>query len=763
MASGLYGPLAIKLTVARFGITESITRRYNFLSPSHGIALPANAEVVDGATANDNFGAAVNRRAWFSTSTSEEPRPFADFYKTVVTKLEGLVPPSIAASSFVGKGDTGGVRDIPAFDSRLLLKAFFVTPEDFGAYADDTHPTETLAGLQAATAYAHTHNVPLILRGGAIYRVDDPWVIGNYNGFATIKILCTQTGSITSSGCVIHTTNNELPGVIIQGCFNSYFADFTVQGDNVVGFANASRDISDYVNSGFSIGRYNPQCGIAIDPFTGSTPPGGGYPGQTYGRFASNSCTFERVSCLQNVCGVWIYGGLNAEEVLASSMKFVECSAGRGAIGFSSTSSQARNNSLVDCKFGTTHIGVDNRYFGGQRGAAWRLIGSEISECHMLFNIDTHNDIFRAEKVTVESSNCLGIFDGDNGCLFTGCTFDLSDSGSALPIVHGRAGAPMRFSGCTFAVGGPMLNMLPKQVGRGSTVVFESCYMGGGVNGITGSPPDADSPFYVCNRLAGGGNTQAFVTVRESSIGVRSGQPFFGYNESADTYTPNAALPVSTHTRRVRTAGTGSGYLGDGDMTCQPYNGERAMLVFCASPVVTWAVDGSSVQITGLTTGEILIGDILYWPAALQSEGGSPCADLTDGIDTVKDEPYRLAMPSLRVSAVTVSTHDTVTAFPMGDTRDLSKTYTTPDYIRVCLEDWAPTTALTATWTTGSTTITTSDSAADVRAGYLIRAAAGIANNTRVVSRSGASVVLSKLPTVNKTAEPIYCSKLVPA
>lgn len=643
----------------------------------------------------------------------------------------------------------------------FLRRGIYVTPEDFGAIGDDK--ADDLHALQAATSAAIIARRPLVLRGGATYRINAPWIVGGGNGgFASVKILSTFTGcNPIFGGAIIHTTTPNLPGMIVQGCFDSYFADFWVLGDNIINPEMfASRNPADYVARGFSTSRFHPQCSISIDPFTGSVPPDGGYPGQSYGKLASNSCTFERVQALRSIAGVWIYGGNGGEEVLASSMVFKSCSAGGGITGFSSTSSQARNNSLVDCKFGNTHIGVDNLYWGGQRGAAWRVIGSEISECFMLFNINTENDVFRADKVTCESSNCLGVFQGGKPALFTGCDFDLSDSGSQPSIVHGLQNSPMRFTSCSFNLGGPALNMISSY--RGAPIVFESCGFGGNVNGQLPPVPATEQPSFVCHRLAGGYATGSISIVRDSMFGGRLAVGTAGYNADADIPTGNTALPVSVHTRRVRTLGVESGYLGDGDMTLKPSFHERALLVLCTAPIVTWAHDFSSVQITGVNTLEVVVGDLLFWPAALFEDGGSPCLQRA-AVQGSANNIYRLGIPALRVSAVNVnvSTHDTVTAFPIGDVMDLSHNYT-PDYLRVRFEDWTPIALLTGTWTTNSKTILISDSTALLYNGYVVKAAAGLPTNCRVTAQLGASVTLSKFPTASKTAEPIYCSQLKP-
>lgn len=617
----------------------------------------------------------------------------------------------------------------------FLRREVYVTPEDKGFDAVGDGKANDLRALQAVADYAIDHSVPLRLTPGHTYDIaDGTWVIGNRTHPVRITIHGTSGNPFAVSAAAIHGTTKTAPIVAIQGLYDSTIGEFFVYGENTALPGNGgyppSSHVSDYISAGYSNTRYTPQCGVALDPFTGRAPPGGGYAGFAYGKPASNSIEFKRLKSVNSVIGFWIAGGV-IDNALASNMRFHRCSFG-GAVAFSSTSSQARNISLIDIQAGGSHTSFDTCTYGSQNGAALRITRSEISYAWRLFNVNTLNDVLTVDEMNAEACCTLGAFVGGAPCLFRGCAFDFYNAGYD-PIVHALQNAPMHFLGCGMSTNHQVLNFV--NTAGGCALTFE--------HGGAAQPVDTVNVYHMVPRVQGS-IFSSFVTLRNCRVGVAGvvGSP--GYNTDVEVYSGNAAFPVGPHTRRVRANGLN-------DVQIQPCNGNRMFAAVVSG--VAWS--GATLTFAAADPSDWTVGDVVMWQAKLASAGGSPNMSMTPE-SIIPDDISYTGVAAVKVSTIVGSI---VTAVALGDASEL-RTDLSPTTLYIVPMTWAPIYGLTGTWSSAVKSLTLSNAAATMKPGYFVQGN-GLPANTRVISQAGAAVVLSKSPTLNKTNEPIFCSRVV--
>ncbi len=664
-------------------------------------------------------------------------------------------------STFSARLSSGPAGAITPLQARSLLKHPFVTPEDFGAYTDDTHATETTVAVQAAIDYGIANGCEVILSNNAVYRTNDMLTVSSYpfTGAVAVTIRSPTWGhQLIGKPAIIHATNPLQPGLNIQGVRNTLLENFVIKGDSfaasVVGLLNGPDqsmgyyDPADSVGPGYSNTRWAPYAGLTIDALSGSDP-GTGYPGKTYGQGTSSNVVINNVS-ISGFAVQYINFSTPGNGDLVS-MRNVQV--GGGAVGFAICMTQARAAVMNNCQAGLVHTCIDTRTYGAQNGIVPQINAGQWTQSYRLFNAATTYESLHATKMYCEAVASLGTIKGSSSAIFDACTFNFSGTADGIyePIVRGHVEVPYcEFNGCSSSVGGPanFFNIV------GGTNPGRLIFRGGAAGSFSNS-----LDFQLCSRIRKG---YSRVTVQDSLISDGSGGPTFNKSESVDTYISALRVPLAQWSRWYRTAGTAFGYLSDVDSCVQPPFYDAAPIATASGYV--WSAGNTTLTFTagvagvGGRAGEFEVGDLLYWRILGSDVGGSPDAPLaSEIIDFVQAD-----IPCLKVTAISGTTV-TAEVQGAGTAHQLDTTYA-PAGIYIAYRDWAPITALVADWTIGTNTMTLDWTTFHtvLQVGDFVMAGSGLAALTRVTAVSSNTITLSKNTTASKTAEPVYCSRFKP-
>src|SRR3990172_1290307 len=616
-----------------------------------------------------------------------------------------------------------------------LRALIFRKPEDFGVVPDNlAAASANTVALQTAFTWCCANKRPLVFTAGSIYYTDDLVQVGSGSSIQSIHVTAHNPGLPVHGNCAtIYCTSKTRPAINFQGIWGGLWENVGVRCENVAPSDTPTASAAAYVSSGFSVARYAPHAAIAIDAFSGTAPPGGGYAGATYGQYDSSNITFRHVSVQNAVIGFFNYGG----EALASSIRFENFQAYQCAYGFATCQTQARANTFNSFVCGQCHTVWDGKVFGAQNGSAPGVEGlSEIVQCFRLFNIRTTFDVLRVSGIYAEAICALGTVGGFLPAVFTGCYFGMGIGSLAyVPIVHGNFNSgSTKFLSCYFSTRGAFLNLITGVSGAQYTD-FDGC-----------SFQSADSPsthYQVCSRVG----SLNRVSLRNCNISEINNSGVPSWNSDCDVGFSTVRLPVSQATRRLRTYGIAAGYLGYGDLIVKPSFADRAVPL-TTTGAYTW--DVGSVVFTAATDGELRVDDLLYWTLRNFAAGGSPDTD----VDFFSTENFVVA---LKVTSVVGTT---ITAATQGAQSELDTT-SLATTVYVALQDWAPLVALAATWSNGVNTLSMTPTNFPLQVGDFLLAAAGLPAIVRATAVNGGVVTLSKTTTAARTGEPIYCSRLI--
>lgn len=615
------------------------------------------------------------------------------------------------------------------------------TPENFGAVGNDI--ADDTAAIQGAIDFCVLNSVPLVLSCGKTYRITSMLQIGTGDAIAMLHMRGQRPGIIGAGNGTptIHANFKTSCAINVQGARFVYLTGFAIVGDNVAPGYVPLPTVSSYLSGGVSNTRYAPYAGVVIDAFAGPDPGGGlGYPagphGGAYGKFTSSTVISEDMSIENFAVGHLNLGpGGNTEACPVHRCWINKC-----AVAVAVCESQSRTCEIDGNFHQACHTVYDSNTYGAQRGSGMTVSNACLANNWRAFNVNTINDTFVARKIYGEVQGSIGTIEGPEPALLESCAFMLQPAGleTQHPIVHGRfAALRTTLRNCSIQTKDhAYLNILGSS--NPGQVVYDGCRFFC-VN-------DPDATFHVADTITGG---YTRTLVRDSAIG--GGAIGVGgeatKNESSDTGSPGYRVPISQCSRWVRTGGVAANNLATDMRVVSGFPQYRAPGL--ATSGYAWV--GGTLTFTAGTAGEFLIGDLLYWQALGTAGGGSPDAG------TIAD----LIQGGVIGVKVTNVVGTTITAVAQGTHTELDKTTNYPTTF-VAFNDWAPNVTLTATWTTLSKTIVIDPVYAGLLPGDFLLAAAGLPAIVRVVSNDGAgNVVLSKFPTVNKAAEPVYCSKLV--
>jgi len=307
----------------------------------------------------------------------------------------------------VGRASGEGVDRKPsnlahATPSQLLE---FVSVRDFGAVGDGR--TDDTRSIQAALDHCESaKNTPSLVIPPGTYKITDSLWFGCRKDPSRRTTLYVQGAGMrsypverndranVSAGTLIDASSlRDRPAVVIQGVVGGRFSDFSVLGGGFqrnydLGLSSISSDFAEWVPNGHSSGRYDPSCGIGIDPYSGNTPNGGGYSRRTgvpYGFVQSSGLRFDNVASFGFVIGFGL--SVNDQGWLGDGIRFYNCRSVGNAVGYAVCGSQNRDVQYCDCVANSVHTAFDTLTFGARAGDFGHVRGGLVGGAYRVFNI----------------------------------------------------------------------------------------------------------------------------------------------------------------------------------------------------------------------------------------------------------------------------------------------------------------------------------------------------------------------------------------
>lgn len=614
-------------------------------------------------------------------------------------------------------------------------------PTDFGA--DPTGVADSTAAIQACIVACRNY-YPVDFSPGR-YRITDTIKVtlgasSPSSDWDSVEIigaggLGTDSGS-GSVQIVTDFTTNDRPAMSIQGAREVKIKGIEFLGENVAPLNDRYTDQTtttdteaDWVTAGCSVGRYNPYCAIAIDPYSG-TEPVGGYDNDDYGRISSIGVSIEDCVARQFCVGFAVKPSDNTSN--AEWMTFKRCMARHCTYGWSIGNSQARGVSIEDPYVWNCMTGFEGLVHGQQQGTPPMIRGGVSISTYRLFRFAQGFGHLSMSDFYAETLEQIGIW----GIAAASTTHTASIRGSHFKFrnnsgvvdandaaYHLAAFAPVDIESTTFNMPANWFNV----VGASSADVgFRGCAW----LDVTADNSDV---FYVGLNAAGAGPK---VTTENSAFRTNSftenSTPWNAADTSTSLTTLPARLDLSLHSRRV-----------DGPQyTYSVANSSLASSHYGINATASgygWV--GSTLTFTASNGAEFAVGDRLYWQTSADP-----------WISSGQFSPVALK--------VTNVSSNTITATALCGVSDLDTSYN-PGAVTIAYRPYAHTAPVTGTVTSASASVTGVTSATSYfKVGDFI-SGTGIPLKTRVTNVSGTTVTLSKNATASNSNVYLYLDRVV--
>jgi hypothetical protein len=352
--------------------------------------------------------------------------PYVEGGNTRVTPASSLITTelalaAVAAAVLAVRGDFTGGRANADPGGRRLIDKFSHGEIDVRDYISDTSHASIEAGtnlndltsnIQKAYNDSQDYLRRCILPSGVYYvsSIDvataarqSGCLMGAGRGFYPV------TGAPNyRSPTVLKGFDVNLPIIAANLGRGVLLSDFAVVGLNTgASQAEPSADPTTWV-SGVTDLQYKPQCGIGIDVYTGTTPPGGGYPGKTYigGTNGTSDMTIQRVNIQQ--CAVGVMNNPSFSGAQGDAVRILDCFINLVKVGYASGCGQANVCVLRHSVIGNMHTIVDTLTYGQKQGLSPYVYDLSAGPGFQLFNLADGFKFAPWMGVSAESMKRLG-------------------------------------------------------------------------------------------------------------------------------------------------------------------------------------------------------------------------------------------------------------------------------------------------------------------------------------------------------------------
>lgn len=584
---------------------------------------------------------------------------------------------------------------------------------------DPTGVSDSTVGLNAAFAYAAQNGIAVLLGNGRFKISDTLWATPQGSDFLSCRIIGAGNGySESDAQTVIDATGlTDKPAINIQKARGAYVGRICIDGagKSISGLGVAALTYgADYVDVTRD-SQFSPYCGIAIDAGLGSTPSDGGYPGFTYqGESGGSSCvTLDQLTIRNFVVGI-----MHNPENGAQQGDTVDIYAPQiydTKVAIATGNSQSRCVTVYGGNIGWCRTAFDAREYGGKSGSSPTFYNTQFGPCFELISV--HNGISHTVLSGCRSESVHRLGEAGGGGV------------GVLPV----------------NLLGTSIQLINSSTGKCCPVLWE----GGILNWLGG------------NLLRNGTNADAFfinattTTLQSVLIGILNRfKPFIGcgmdFNTPTDirqcrVYDTTAAVNYGDERRAVSLSGRQTKHWSSlfqrVGSSLYRYVPARTQNYINTSTCSNWSFSASSMTFDCTNSGDILVGDVLYWK-----------------FNAIGKNASQTTGPGIKVTSVSAPT---VTCDLLYDRSYYDETYA-PSTMSILFNEWAPGEALTGDTTNGSKTVSNVSPTTILQNGdWVLSTDGGIATPNRVASGGGtATITLTRNATATQVGATLFNGRL---
>jgi len=391
-----------------------------------------------------------------------------------------------------------------------MINGAAVNVLDFGAIGNGV--TDDTSAIQAAINFAVTNNGKCVYLPLGKYKITSSLLIYNASSpYVSIQFVGENASPMnTTVGVIIdHSTMKNDPALVIQGARDVAVKNIQFVGSNVFPLDTNWFNESDFVNVSVRDSQYSPQCAIAVDPFGGSVPPDGGYPGLTGYYTGSppssthvvvNNCTFR-----WQIVGIAMSpGGLVVQNDFG---EIHGCTFMQTKVGISLGQIQIKGLQISHIFADWNYTVVDTWTYSNRDGSAgfsWDG-GVVIRSTYLIRTLNQYYSAFgttehlKIARIYMESTYSIGFIGDDLSykslpATFTDCFFWFTNDFNSTPMkdAHLTNFGPLKFENCFIAATDPVDWTISHPIkiyhasyyDQVSEMIFENCKFkssGGGV------------------------------------------------------------------------------------------------------------------------------------------------------------------------------------------------------------------------------------------------------------------------------------------
>lgn len=416
-----------------------------------------------------------------------------NIYSQFANTSDPLLGDNLVGSKLVAAGATARTQHGKNAESVSVFD--FMSAAEIADVQARTTLVDVVTAINTAIQFAITKGLNLRFPYGT-YKISSPIMVYVPGTFITIKIVGESVSTRTDKGVIIdHTSILTTPGMIIHGGRSISIEEIEFLGPNIC-FPTSTYSPSIFTVAGVRDSRYSPQCAIAIDPFSTSVSPDGGYPGMTafYAATAllSSRTVIKRCTFFNQVVG--IFSGItlgNNENNVYDDLHFQVV---KTAISFGQLQSKGCVLRSIFCLF--VYTVVDTYTYSDRNGSAgFAWYGGDLTGCNAMVRtlnqVGANNSVthgFTIDGVYAEGQWTIGwVGDSTNFSSYPGqfsnCNIWFTQSDTQRLDANFVSFGPVKFDSCTFwnssvaasQVGNALKFYNKSPSGQKSYLIFDNC------------------------------------------------------------------------------------------------------------------------------------------------------------------------------------------------------------------------------------------------------------------------------------------------
>ncbi len=343
--------------------------------------------------------------------------------------------------------------------------------------------TDDLPAMQSACDYTRNARKRVLECDDGVCLFNGTLKLHANAGLRALKIVGGNGSFIGTTQFKHHASQLTQPLISVHASRSLHLVNIRLTGNNVApqtqtGENWINTNPASWVSAGCSELRYAPYAGIVIDGLTGASPGAGqAYTFDAYGQGTSSKLTFERCRIEFFVVGAAIQpsqAGTGSEDIVFRDCSFIE-----NKYHITTSQTQSRAVSAVNCNFNGAFCQFDGVTFGLQTGCPIEIYGGIHGKAVRLLQSAADGGVLQWFGGYCENVASIGIIgksatSGNHGAGFFGVNFSmigLDNNGTVTnKDIILKANVPVMFDDCDF-VAQFHFNVIPNK-----TITFHSCH-----------------------------------------------------------------------------------------------------------------------------------------------------------------------------------------------------------------------------------------------------------------------------------------------